>query len=117
MSRSRPRFKMTVEDVQELVRLQMGDDQALVNDHKITLRSTLVPPQGISIIVRTVRNERNIDQMQDVWLVGQEKPGDGYRIVLREDGMFGLASKGFASDSHLVLVGWYGGLKAAFLGM
>lgn len=98
-------------------RLQMGDDQALTNDHRITLESALVPPQRISMIVRTVRIGRVMDEIENVWLIGRENQADGYRIVMREDGMFGLASNGFASDKHLVLAGYYGGLKDAFLGM
>jgi hypothetical protein len=58
------------------------------------------------------------DRIQDVWLVGKENANDGYRIVVREeDSQFGLASPGFGNDKHLILTGWYGSLKAAFLAM
>ena len=58
------------------------------------------------------------DENLTVWLVGQENPPDGYKIVLLEDGsQFGLASNGFLNDKAPILVGWYGDLLTTFLGM
>ncbi len=109
---------MTVEQVEELVRAQVGDNWNYMNDHRISLKQALVSPQKMPVIVRAVRNDRVKDELQEVWLIGQEESSDGYRIVMREDGLqFGLASKGFPTDKHLVLTGWYGGLKSAFLSM
>jgi hypothetical protein len=110
---------MTVEEVQEIVRLEIGDDLACSNAHRITLRQALVSPRRIAIIVRMVKNGRPLeDERQVVWLVGQENAEAGYRIVMRErDHQFGLASPGFAEDKHPILTGWYGGLKSAFLSM
>ena len=71
----------------------------------------------MTIIVRTVHNGCAKDQNEEAWLVGRESSDDGYRIVMRDDGQFGLASKGLPADKHLGLVGWYGGLKSAFLNM
>ena len=91
---------------------------ALVNDHRISLRDALVFPERLTVIVRTVKKGKVSDDEEDVWLVGREKEGDGYRIVMRErDCQFGLASKSFLQDRQLVLAGWYGTLKSAFLGM
>ena len=108
---------MTVEEIQELVRLQMSSAHSVIN-HRITLQQAIVPPQKISIIVRTVQHGKVKDQKLDCWLVGQEDSRDGYKIILREDGsQFGLASIGFPSDKHLILTGWYGNLLSAFLSM
>lgn len=109
---------MTVEEVEELMRLQVASGFGTTNDHGINLRQALVPPQRISVIARTVQDGRVKDQKLNVWLVGQEHSSDGYKIILRDDGLqFGLASSGFPTDKHLIVVGWYGGLMSAFLSM
>ena len=109
---------MTVEEIEELMRLQVGGGFATTNDHGINLRQALVPPQRISVIARTVQDGRVKNQRLNVWLVGQEPSNDGYKIILRDDGLqFGLASSGFPTDKHPILVGWYGGLMSAFLSM
>jgi hypothetical protein len=109
---------MNIQDVKERVRLQAGNDLGITNDHGITLRQALVPPERISVIIRTVRSGRVKDTKQTVWLVGKENSGDGYSIVMEEDGLqFGLASTGFPRDEHPILTGWYGGLVSAFLSM
>lgn len=109
---------MTVEEVKNIIRIHVGDDRSCTNDHKISLEQVIVLPQRISVIERTVRRGRAKDQVEDVWLVGQENADDGYRIVMRDGGLqFGLAVKGFSTDKHLFLTGWYGGLKSAFLAM
>jgi len=46
---------MNVEEVRELVRAQIADRLAAVNDHRITLKQTLVPPKRISVIARMVQ--------------------------------------------------------------
>jgi hypothetical protein len=109
---------MTVEEVQELVRLQMSNMHQVTNDHRITLQEAIVPPQRIVITARTVERGNVKDQQLDCWLVGQEDSCDGYKIILREDGsQFGLASRGFLLDKYLILTGWYGDLMSAFLSM
>jgi hypothetical protein len=118
MNKKKIGINMTVEKVQEIVRLQAGNDLSCMNYHSISLGQALVAPQKISAIARNVVNGHVTDEIVDVWLIGEEKPNDGYRIVMREDGtQFGLASGGFPADKHLVLIGWYGSLKATFLGM
>ncbi|MGB6742525.1 MAG: hypothetical protein WBE38_02625, partial [Terracidiphilus sp.] len=108
MAKAKSGFKMTIEEVQELVRIHAGNDRECTNDHRISLEQALVPPQKISVIVRTVQNGRVKDKMQDVWLIGQEDSNEGYRIVMSEDRLqFGLASTGFPADRYLVLTGWY----------
>ena len=109
---------MTVNEVQEIVQLQAHDNLALVNDHEITLRNALIAPQKIKVILRDVKKGKLKDNEVEVWLVGREHSGEGYRIVMRErDCQFGLASTGFPHDKHLILTGWYGSLKSAFLSM
>jgi hypothetical protein len=109
---------MTVEQVRELVRTQSADHLATTNDHRITLKQALVSPHKISVIARTVKAGRVEDKKLSVWLVGQERQGDGYGIIMRDDGLqFGLASSGFPNDKYLVLDGWYGDLLSAFLSM
>jgi hypothetical protein len=110
--------EMTAEEVGELIRLQVGDCPAETNAHGINIKQALVPPQRILLIARTDRDGRVEDQKLGVWLVGRENLADGYKIIMREDGLqFGLASSGFATDKHPILVGWYGSLNSAFLGM
>jgi hypothetical protein len=107
---------MTVEAVRALVRVQSAGNLRAVN-HGITLNEALVEPRAISVIDRQVKNARMKDRDLSVWLVGQEKGPEGYRIILSEDGSwFGLASSG-KHDKSPVLVGWYGDLLNTFLGM
>jgi hypothetical protein len=109
---------MTAEEVQDLIGVQSSGNRATANDHRITLGETLVTPRMVSVIARHVKNGWLEDTTLDVWLVGQENRPDGYKIILREDGsQFGLASIGFPNDRFPVLVGWYGSLLSAFLGM
>jgi hypothetical protein len=109
---------MTAEDVRALVRSQSAGNLTTLNDHSITLQDALVQPQMIAVIARQVENGRTKDENLNVWLVGRENRLDGYKIVLRDDGSkFGLASSGFPHDEIPILVGWYGDLMTAFLGM
>jgi hypothetical protein len=109
---------MTIEDVRELVRLQAGDDLTAENSHGINLKHALVPPRRISVIARTVQGGHIRDEKLNVWLVGREPGIEGYKIIMRDDGLqFGLASSGFPSDKCPILTGWYGGLKSAFMSM
>ena len=109
---------MTIEEVRELVHLQMGNAHQVTNDHSVTLQQAIVPPRKISIIARTVQLGKVKDQELDCWLVGQEDSRDGYKIIMREDGLqFGLASCGFPSGKQLIPTGWYGNLVSAFLNM
>ena len=109
---------MTAKEAQELLHSQADGHLSTGNDHGINLGQVLVPPQKISVIVRTVRHGDVTDTRQPVWLVGREIAADGYRIVMREDGLqFGLASIGFPSDEHPILTGWYGDLVSTFLSM
>ncbi len=108
---------MTTKEVQALVRVQSAESLDAVN-HTIALKDALVAPRLISVIARDVRNGRVKDENLTVWLVGQEKRPDGYKIILRDDGLqFGLASKGFPHDNAPILDGWYGNLLTTFLGM
>lgn len=109
---------MTLEEVKEKIRLHAADGLAITNDHRITLRQTLVTPQKIVVIERTVQKRRLKDRAIKVWLIGQEPTTGGYKIIMKEDGSnFGLASPGFPTDPHPILTGWYGTLMSAFIGM
>jgi hypothetical protein len=109
---------MNLKDVQALVRLQSSENLSAENDHRIILKDALVEPRTISVITRQVSNGRTSDELSAVWLVGQENGPEGYKIILRGDGsQFGLASNGFPDDKTPILVGWYGNLLTAFLGM
>jgi hypothetical protein len=109
---------MRAAEIRDLVRAKAFNEAKVMNDHGITLSDALVPPQRISIIDRTIQKGHLKDNVLSVWLIGQERSADGYRIVMREDGpVFGLASTGFPADRHLVLVGWYGDLISAFMSM
>ncbi len=99
---------MTAEEVRTFIREQVAADDDL------GLKSWVVPPQRVPVIVRDGTRE---DETLTVWLVGEKGP-DGYKIIMRDDGSeFGLAAAGFPTDAHPVLVGWYGDLKSAFLCM
>jgi hypothetical protein len=107
-----------VDEVQSLVHSQSAGNLNVVNGHRLTLELALVPPEEITVIWRNVVDGRVKEQELHVWVIGQENSGNGYRIVLREDGnSFGLAARGFPNDKYLSLVGWYGPLLSAFLAM
>jgi hypothetical protein len=110
--------QMTVEEVRALVRLQSNGNLTVVNGHRIALEDALIAPRVISVIARQVKKGRVKDETLNVWLVGQENRPDGYKMILRDDGLqFGLASGGFPDDKFPILVGWYGNLLSTFLGM
>jgi hypothetical protein len=109
---------MTLDEVRSLVHAQSIQSLSTTNEHRITLANALVPPKALTVIWRTTKNGRRKDEELHVWLVGQESSADGYKIIVRDDGQqFGLASSGFPSDKHLILVGWYGSLLSAFMSM
>ncbi len=108
---------MTAEEVVDRVRAQVGE-QSVAENHGMRLKQALIMPRRISVIFRRVELGQLRDEMLEVWLVGEEKSEDGYKIIMRDDGsQFGLASSGFPADKCPVLVGWYGSLLSAFLGM
>jgi hypothetical protein len=109
---------MTAEQVRELIRIQITDNSKATNDHRISLEQVLVTPLRISVIAPLVKGGRMQDQRLDAWLVGQEHSSDGYKIIMRDDGLqFGLAVGGLPTVRDFFLVGWYGDLVSAFLGM
>jgi hypothetical protein len=111
---------MTAVDIEQVVRDSIGGTWDRTNLHGVDLRKTLVAPRAINLIARTVRGGTVEDEVIDAWLVLVEGPdsGEGYRIVADSTGSkFGLASKGFPEDRHLVLCGWYGDFMSAFEGM
>jgi hypothetical protein len=110
---------MTLDEVRSLVRVQSVGSLSTINDHRTTLGDALVPPKALTVILRSTDSGLLKDEELHVWLVGQENSSpDGYKIILRDDGkQFGLASSGFPSDKHLILVGWYGSLLSAFIAM
>src|SRR2546430_5326263 len=111
---------MNAEQINELVRSQIGDAWDTTNAHGVDLREALVPPKRITVIERLVRNGKIHDRLVDVWLVliEQQKSASGYRIVASLDGStFGLASEGFPSDRHFVLCGWDGDVFTTFEAM
>ena len=111
---------MNTQEVKALVEAQIGDQWALTNHHGIDLRHTLVAPQKIKVIERSVRNGNVRDRLIETWLVLVERTetSSGYRIVFREKPpIFGLASEGFPNDESLVLCGWYGDFITTFLAM
>jgi len=109
---------MTIQDVNEIVRSQVADKASATNDHRISLGQALVPPQRISVFIQFVKDGIVREQKEEVWLVGQENSGDGYKIVMRDDGMqFGLVSNSAPGSRHPTLCGWYGSLVSTFLAM
>jgi hypothetical protein len=117
MTKRKPRITLTAEQVKELVHNQADGNLSTENHHDITLGSALVDPERITVIVRSVQDGKISDEQEAVWLVGKGPRNNGYRIVMRDDGYFGLASSGFPHDKYPVLVGWYGDLLTTFLGM
>jgi hypothetical protein len=109
---------MTIAEIRDLIRIQIEDPVPAVKDHSVAVRNMLVDPARIQVIARDVTKDGVRDELLDAWLVGQEESGDGYRIVFCEQQrVFGIALRGFQSDQHLVLVGWYGDLFSAFVSM
>jgi hypothetical protein len=108
---------VTAREVDDLIRSQIADTAGAQN-HGMTLESALISPRKIPVVFRRVENGQVRDEEIQVWLVGQESMDDGYKIILREDGLrFGLASRGFPTDRYPILVGWYGSLLTTFLAM
>ncbi len=106
---------MTANEVQSLVRSQIAEDLTTTAEQRIALERMMLSPQVASVI--TVRTPPLEDEELDVWLIGEDAP-EGYKIIMQNDGkQFGLAATGFPNDKRLVVVGWYGSLKSAFLGM
>jgi hypothetical protein len=102
---------MNSEDVSGLVLGQIAGRESLPNYHGVDLSRCLVPPRRMQVINRSVRNGVCEDSTETAWLVLEEEPGrkNGYKIVFSEQiGMFGLATRGFESDAHPVLCGYYG---------
>jgi|HubBroStandDraft_6_1064221.scaffolds.fasta_scaffold1744531_1 hypothetical protein len=102
---------MNSEDLSVLVLGQIAGRESLPNYHGVDLGRCLVPPRRMQVINRSVRDGMCEDSTETVWLVLEEDPdkGDGYKIVFNEQiGMFGLAIRGFESDAHPVLCGYYG---------
>jgi hypothetical protein len=111
---------MQPRDVRKLVEDAIGDNWAVTNLHHVDLRRALVRPSKIAVIERTVRNGKLRNRTLAVWLVLVEHADqeEGYRIVMKgNEPVFGLASKGFPEDEHLVLCGWYGDFMTTFQSM
>ena len=103
-----------------LVENEIGHDWETTNHHNLNLRHALVEPRMITVIERTVLNGEVQDRTVAVWviLIERSESDDGYRIVMKaNEPTFGLASKGFAKDKHLVLCGWYGDFLTTFRAM
>jgi hypothetical protein len=109
---------MTTDEVESLVASQIATGLSVPNDRRIALEQVIVPPQKLTVIWQKAESGHLKDMELNVWLVGQESNAGGYSIIMREDGkQFGLASPGFPTDRHPVLVGWYGNLSSASLAM
>jgi hypothetical protein len=111
---------MKSEDVKALIERHIAGRWDESNLHGVNLRASLVPPVTVPVIFRRVIDGRIEDETIQVWLVLEEDPKakDGYKIVFDETrNMFGLASKGFPKDPHLVLDGLYGDFWTTFQGM
>lgn len=108
---------MTGADVAAVIEEQVAP---ALPDQLQRLRQSLVEPRRTNVINRTVREGELRDSIASAWLVFEEDPvsGSGYKIVFDdEDGAFGLATRGFPQDAHLVMCGWYGDLLTAFVAM
>lgn len=110
---------MTSREVADYVKTEIGGQWAESNAHGVDLRKCLVPPRKIKMINRLVKDGQIRDSIVEVWLVLEEVPGgDGYSIFFDEDKReFGLASKGFATDPHPVICGYYGDFWTTLKGM
>lgn len=110
---------MTAKEVKDYVAAQIDGRWTESNAHGVDLRKCLVPPRKVKMINRLVKNGQIVDSIVDVWVVLEEIPrGDGYWIFFDEDdGGFGLASKGFPTDNHPVICGYYGDFWTTLKGM
>lgn len=110
---------MDAGDVSKLVVEQISGRWDETNSHRVNLRSAIVTPSRITMILRLVKNGIMKDSTVDVWIVLRELPaGDGY-IIFYDDArdQFGLASAGFPEDPHPVVCGYYGDFWTTFKGM
>ena len=111
---------MNSEDIRRIVEAQIGDAWDMKNNCNVDLRKSLLKPEWIRLIARTVKNGERKDEPMDAWVVLIKDPETkmGYRIVANDDGSkFGLATKGFEEDKHLIFIGWYGDFLTTFKGM
>lgn len=111
---------MNNDQIDNIVKSQVGTAWNTRNLHGVDLRKSLVTPELISVIDRKVRGGKIQDHVIPVWRVLVEDPisQTGYRIVADQSGtIFGLAVKGFPSDELLVLIGWYGNFLTTFQSM
>jgi hypothetical protein len=79
--------RLPPDDIQRLVRDQIGDQWARSNLHGVDLRACLVPPQQVNAFDPSGERE------QHVWLVLHEAPGggDGFGVAYDEAAQgFGL---------------------------
>lgn len=108
---------MTGVEVAALIEEQVA---SALPDQLERLRQSLVEPRRTNVINRTVHDGQLRDSIASAWLVFEEDrvSGSGYKIVVDdEDGAFGLATRGFPPDAHLVMCGWYGNLLTALVAM
>jgi hypothetical protein len=97
---------MTIERVRAIVREQTVDIEA------VSVEAFAAATVRASVIGRDAAHH---DEILPVWLIGES---GGYKIVLRDDGsMFGLATMGFPTDAHPVLIGSYGDLNSTLQSM
>ncbi len=111
---------MTTNELKQLIENQIAGRWDETNLHGIDLRTTLIQPHKIRIIHRRVLDEKFDDEIIEVWLVLEEdkEKQEGYKIIYNEsNGMFGLATDGFPTDQHPVLVGFYVDFWATFKAM
>jgi hypothetical protein len=101
---------MTSEDVEKIIKSEVGDKLDTTNLHGINLRECLVKPVRQKYI-----SAFDNSQTFDLWTVLIESE-DGYRVFYDEDeNTFGLANKSHANE--LMYLGNYGSFLETLAGM
>ena len=96
---------MTSDEVQALVREQIGSNWAGKNLHDIRVSESLIPPAEVEMVYPTVRNGQRVEHLQTVWLLLEEHADKtGYKLIFdEEDSMFGLAVPGKKGEPSVVV--------------
>ena len=111
---------MTSREVESKVKAEIAGRWDETNAHGVDLRVSLMKPEKIRVINRSVAHGKVMDEVIECWLILEEdiKECSGYKIVFDESrGSFGLASAGFRKDRYPGLCGFYGDFWTTFHAM
>jgi hypothetical protein len=102
---------MTPDDIKNIMKKEVDSLADKPELHWINFQRCLVTPYKITAREQIVKDGNRIDQLEEVWIVFEERAGDsiGYKIYYDEGwGEFGLMTNGLKDDQYPVILGIYG---------